>query len=196
MPRPNRYHPYSRNGQSSSPRTPPSLAQVLHPMPAFDEQPFTQPYQYIPAGYIKGVTHDGKALVPTSAYLASNGKWHVEMEVVHWPSEDIKQHSGAQLSAIPSPPMMQQTGTMFSGLGISHKQTQRKGSDSEASQGGRSTRGFSEECANCTDDEDAEGDVDDDDATRHMQAVLQQRRIIDSIAQRNAIGLQSVGGKW
>ncbi|KAF1954102.1 hypothetical protein CC80DRAFT_506531 [Byssothecium circinans] len=185
MPRPNRYHPYKN--QPTSPRYPAarSLAKVLHPMPAIAEQPLVQPYQHIRPGYIRGVTEDGRALTVRSICQTADGLFHVQMEAVRFPSEDVKCYNGTYQSAIPSPPMMQQTDPTFSSLGIKRETQPYKGSGSESSQDGRSIRSVSEECAITTDDEDAEGDVDEE----HCQAVAEQARIIANLrARKNAMG--------
>jgi hypothetical protein len=190
MPRRNRYHPYNsnnRSSQNSSPRTPPSLAQVLYPASNVTEQPLALPYQYIPPGCIRGVTQDGKLLVTTSAYQSPDGIVHVQMQMVNLPSENVKSNSSTQPFGSASPPMLEYIDPTLSGLGLIQVQTPRKLSGSESSQDGRSIRSASEECAAITDDEDAEGEVDDMEAAK-WRAVIEQRRIMaDLVAQRNAL---------
>lgn len=186
MPRPNRYHPYTRNNSPRFPTTA-TIPQLPFTPPADAEQSSARPYQYISPGQIRGRTADGKALVATSAYQAPDGTFHVQMQVMSFPSQDARlQTAYQQHTPMPSPPMMQfMDNQSMSGFGIvqAEQTTQsRKGSmGSVTSQDGRSIRSVSEECAAFVNDEDAEGEVVEDPVECRRLAILQQQRIMGHV---------------
>ncbi|KAF1996441.1 hypothetical protein P154DRAFT_525574 [Amniculicola lignicola CBS 123094] len=103
MPRPNRYHPYSR-GSTAPPAhnpsqhyatyspyasPPPTNLRVTRPRPR--PRPSTPTaghlYQPISSDYIRGFTCDGKNLVTRSVMVGPDGTFYVQMAFVRYPSE-------------------------------------------------------------------------------------------------------------
>ncbi|KAF2246150.1 hypothetical protein BU26DRAFT_567647 [Trematosphaeria pertusa] len=204
MPRPNRYHPYNRsNQQVMSPRYPPPPSLRLpQPMPAIAEQPLARPYQYIYPGYIRGHTSDGKTLVARQVIQAPDGMLHVQMQVVRFPSEDVKQYASMRQSQSPpaSAPvqmptsMQMQIDPALAGLGIKRDDMPRKCSTSAgsvSSQDARSLTGRSDDCAVSSDEEeDAEGEVVPVVDDGQWRAAVEQRRIVEELLrQREALGM-------
>lgn len=190
MPRPNRYFPYNRNNQIPSPRYPetPNLARVSPSLPIIAETPLARPFQYMSPTYIRGMTSDGKALATKSVVQTPDGVLHVQMYVVRYPSEDIRLYPGTQS---PSPSMPAQTDPMLSQWGFENEQVERKPSMSETSQDGRSIRSASEECAVVTDDEDAEGELDNQYGDSQWRAAIlrQERMMAGMMVQRDTMRL-------
>ncbi|KAF2685432.1 hypothetical protein K458DRAFT_417486 [Lentithecium fluviatile CBS 122367] len=192
MPRPNRYHPYTRNSQMPSSRYSPgpSPPRQARPMPVITEEPqlSAQPYQYIPPQYIRGVTTDGKSLVAKSIYQSPDGTLHVEMQIAPFPSEQVRFFgSGRQFaSPLSSPSLFPKIDPTLSGLGAKRQDMQRKDSATFSSQDGGSERSV-EECAVVTDEEDVdtEGETEDSEEA-HWRAVMEQRRIMDNLNRQRA----------
>ncbi|KAF2657181.1 hypothetical protein K491DRAFT_677504 [Lophiostoma macrostomum CBS 122681] len=117
MPRPNRYHPYNRNGTSppmmssrlvhpphntqysaSVPSSAPSLPTLTQPqqpqhlatahvLPTISERAPIPNFKHVPTTYIRAQTSDGQDLVPRSILQGPDGTFHVQMQVVRFPSE-------------------------------------------------------------------------------------------------------------
>lgn len=156
-------------------------------MPVIHEQVASQHYQYISPAYVRGMTFDGKSLHTKSVVQTMDGTLHVQMQLIRYPSEEIKMYSSMSYSAPASPPTsIGITDPALTGLGLKRAHSaSRKGSGSEASQDGRSVRSISEECTVMTDGEDADGEAEDDDEEfdhNRWMKVLEQRSIVAGLA--------------
>ncbi|KAF2865770.1 hypothetical protein BDV95DRAFT_585827 [Massariosphaeria phaeospora] len=195
MPRPNRYHPYTRTQVSTAPVVsprfppPPGMRQAPRPMPSIAEQQYPASYQYAPPLYIQAVTCDGKPLAARSIMKGPDGMFHIQMQVIQYPSEvhrgTTAPYSSPVTTAASTPTPLGPS--LIMGLGI--KKGDRADSCIGGSQDGKSPGSRSEECAILSDDEDAEGELEGSYADRqHELAIAEQRRIMDDLLRQGWAG--------
>jgi hypothetical protein len=158
----------------------------LVPLPTSSEHCAVQPFQYVNRHYIRGITSDGKSLVARQILRAPDGTFHIQMELVRFPSECTVQRptspktaSGVAMSTGPTPVDLKLTDfnsrESSCGVGIIRPSIERPLQDNGSDSG-------IDECA-VTDNEedDAAGEVDEE---YFAQFAMQQQPIMNRYGQQ------------
>lgn len=192
MPRPNRYHPYTRDSQRPSSRYSPASAALKPPrrMPTISEEKtgLPTPYHYIKPDFIRGVTLEGSPLVAKSIIRSADGVYHVQLQVAPFPSEQARYLACNNPYASPaiSPLLPPHLSPSPSSLGFKPQDMQRKNSAAFSSQSGSSVSSVSGESTLTTDDDtDATREVDDFETQRWRMMMEQQRYMDIMVASQN-----------
>ncbi|KAF2113747.1 hypothetical protein BDV96DRAFT_116762 [Lophiotrema nucula] len=212
MPRPNRYHPYTRSsinmssvtsapvtsGALRSPRLPSPPRSCPKPMPWISEYPTSQtaPYEPIYPGYIRGITTDGKDLVAKSIVRCPDGMYHLQMEMVRYPSEVISAYMyspvDTKLPVRPNPNTLKPTQGSLSQTDLQVDFQEYIAMRKDSCRSRHSDQSASTDCAILdSDDEDADGE-DEDEEEEVQQPVTaspagKKRVMIDMIIKRAAM---------
>jgi hypothetical protein len=159
----------------------------MYTMPAINEHRPEQPYKSVWPGYIRGTTLDGKNLVARNILQMTDGSFHIQMEVVRYPSE-------TRLRQTPPTSFVPFDSRLATGLGLGRSTISadepldhRRRNDSVIS---GSEKSINEECAIVTDygDEDAEGEEESEEDAL-MKSLAEQRKMMFDMIRQGKCGI-------